>query len=217
MRYERKLTSGIVSLILFVVLIIMLKKYDVAPVGDAPEIGFSHLNAAIHDFFGVSMLWYEITEILGYVAIAVALLFAAAGFLQLIKRKSLAKVDREIYALAGLYVAMAAVYVLFEKLIINYRPVILADESGYEASFPSSHTMLSCVIFGSVMIMSDIYMEKDIKSLMIRVILSIFIFLTVFGRLLSGVHWFTDIVGGVLISISLVSFFDAVTCLLPEE
>ena len=213
MRSTRKLTAGIVSTVLFFALIVLLGRYDVAAVGDAPEIGFSHINATVHEFFGVNMLWYEVTEILGYIAIAVAAIFAAAGLMQLIKRKSFAEVDREIYGLAGLYVAMGIVYVIFEKLVINYRPIVLPDESGYEASFPSSHTMLACVIFGSVIVMTDIYMERDIKSLMIRIILSIFIFITVFGRLVSGVHWFTDILGGVLISIALVSFFDAFTCM----
>jgi undecaprenyl-diphosphatase len=35
------------------------------------------------------------------------------------------------------------------------------------------------------------------------------ILITVFGRLICGVHWFTDIVGGILISVSLVTAFAA--------
>ena len=218
MKSNKKFTIASVSLLLFVLLVALLKKYDVAAIGpEGTEIGFSHINRACHEFFGVNMLWYDITEILGYLAIAIAALFAFASFMQLVKRKSLAEVDKEIYALAGLYVAMGAFYVAFEKVVVNFRPVILPDETSPEASFPSSHTMLACVIFGSAIVMTRIYMEKDAKLLAINIILCILIFITVFGRLISGVHWLTDIAGGVLISIFLVSAFDAVTCRLAGE
>ena len=163
MKNASKMTVAAISFFLFAALIAGLRSYDVAPVGDAPEIGFSHINGAIHDFFGVNIFWYELTEVLGYVAIAIVALSAVAGLLQLIKRKSLLEVDREIYALAGVYVALGALYVAFEKIVINYRPIILPDENDYEASFPSSHTMLACVVFGCVIVMSHIYLENDIK------------------------------------------------------
>ena len=196
------------SLMLFVILIAGLKIYDVSAIGpENTSVGFSGINGACHELFGVSMFWYDVTEVLGYLAIAIAVIMAGAGFWQLLKRKSFAKVDREIYALAGLYVALGALYVIFEKIVINYRPVILPDDEGVEASFPSSHTMLSFVIFGSTVMLLSVYMEKSTKRLVMQIVLEILIFLTVFGRLICGVHWFTDILGGVLISVCLLSVF----------
>ena len=207
---KRKLTTASVSFVLFVILTGLVKTFDVAPIGpEGTEIGFSHINGAVNSFFGLNMLWYDITEALGYLAIAIALIMAAAGARQLIKRKSFLAVDPELYGLAGLYVVTGVLYVLFEKIIVNYRPVILPDESAPEASFPSSHTMLACVIFGSAVVMSGIYIEEKNKQLSTKIVLDILIFVTVFGRLISGVHWLTDIVGGVLISVTLVSLFSA--------
>ena len=201
-------TPATISLLLFVVLIAGIKVYDVQPIGpEGTEVGFSHLNAAMHSFFGLNMFWYQLTEILGYLAIALAVIMALCGLLQLIQRKSLTEVDREFYVLAGLYVATGIFYVVFEKIIINYRPEILPGEVHPEASFPSSHTMLACVIFGSAIIMISRYLAQDIKRIILIIALEILIFVTVFGRLLSGVHWFTDILGGVLLSIFLLSAF----------
>ena len=44
----------------------------------------------------------------------------------------------------------------------------------------------------------------------LKVVCAVVLALTVFGRLASGVHWFTDILGGVLISITLLSVFEGV-------
>lgn len=218
MKKKSSSSAATISLLLFVVLVAGVKVYDVAPVGpEDTKVGFSHLNVAIHSFFGLNMFWYQITEILGYLALAIAGFMALCGLLQLIKRKSFAEVDREFYVLAGLYVLMGAFYVTFEKVIINYRPEILPDEIHPEASFPSSHTMLACVIFGSAIIMISRYMEQDGKRLFLIILLEALIFLTVFGRLLSGVHWFTDIIGGVLLSIFMLSAFGMVLNMFSED
>ena len=208
---KKNMTIAWISFFLFIVLIVLLKVYDVAAVGpEDTKIGFSHLNASFHEMFPLNMTIYKLTEILGYVALLLGAGFALMGFLQLVKGKSLSGVDREIYCLAGLYVVMGVLYVLFEKLVINYRPEILPDEIHPEASFPSSHTMLACVIFGSACTMLSIYMEKSTKRMLMTTALDILIFLTVFGRLICGVHWLTDIIGGVLISVFLVRLFNAI-------
>lgn len=206
----KKVIGAVISGALFAGLIAMLKSYDVAPVGpQGTEIGFSHINQTVHDLTGVNMLWYDITDYIGYGAILVCALFALAGFIQLIKRRSLLKVDREILSLGGLFVVVIGCYVFFEKFIINYRPVIMPGETAPEASFPSSHTMLVVTVMVAVMIVSDKYFG-DLFGPLVRILCFLTALVTVGGRLWCGVHWFTDIIGAILLSITLLLLFAAV-------
>ncbi|MCR5097535.1 MAG: phosphatase PAP2 family protein [Lachnospiraceae bacterium] len=209
MKKKTNAMVGGIAFVLFILLIILLKTVDVAAVGpEGTSVGLSHLNVSFHEMFPLNMTFYKLTEMLGYLALLVAAAFAMMGLSQRLRSKQAGGADHEFYILAGLYVAMGILYVLFEKVIINYRPEILPGETGVEASFPSSHTMLACVVFGSAYTMLKIYMEKSTKRLILQIVLDVLIFLTVFGRLICGVHWFTDIVGGVLISIALVRMFN---------
>ena len=193
---------------LFLLLIVLLKLVDVDTCGPQnSSIGFSSINMLVHDLFGENLIWYKITEVFGIIALLVPALFAFLGGAQLVIRKSFAKVDKVIYAVGGLYAVVIILYVFFEKIIINYRPVILDDVEGLEASFPSTHTMLICVIMGSTIIMAKEYVEKISILRVIQFLCGLSIALTVIGRLVCGVHWFTDILGGVLISVSLVFLF----------
>ncbi len=206
-----KMISAAICGALFAVLIVLVKTVDVQQIGpEGTSIGFAGINKAMHDATGLNMILYNITEVLGLFALAVAGCFALLGFVQLIKRKSFAKVDPYIYALAGLYVVVLALYVIFEKVIINYRPVIMPDEEHVEASFPSSHTMLGFVIMGSTFIVIDKYIKNESICRSIRIVSILILIAIVFGRLFSGVHWLTDILGGVLISSALLFIFSAV-------
>ena len=149
----KKTGIGIGLLLAFVVYVVLLTTVDVAAIGpNGTAVGFSHLNQTVFDAFGTDEAMYELTELLGGVSLITVLMFALLGAIQLIQRKSLFKVDQRLYALAGLYAATAFFYVLFEKLIINYRPVIMSGETEPEASFPSSHTMLVCVAMESTIL-----------------------------------------------------------------
>ena len=189
-------------------LIILVRFVDVRPIGpEGTSIGLSHLNQSVFDRFGVNMLWYEITDWLGVAAVLTAFLFALTGMVQLIKRRSLLKVDRAILALGGLYIIVAGLYILFEVLIVNYRPIIMPGGTGPEASFPSSHTMLVCVIMGSAMMLIDRYIAVKTLRGLLRIICAVIIGVTVIGRSIAGVHWFTDSLGGILISAALLALF----------
>ena len=117
------------------------------------------------------------------------------------------KVDKNLYALLVVYLLVGVTYILFEKVIINYRPILNEE---LEASFPSSHTMLSLCILGTGIIESD-YLIKDKKiNFTVKIIAFAVMFLTVIGRLLAGVHWFTDILGGLIISASYIALFSGI-------
>ena len=210
MKHRRLLTSG-VGLLLTVILIALIRFVDVAPIGaQGTSIGLSHLNQFVFDFFGVNMLWYNITDWLGIAAVLTAFLFAIIGLVQLIKRRSLLKVDREILALGVLYLVVIGLYIIFETVIINYRPIIMPDNTRPEASFPSSHTMLVCVIMGSAAMLINRYIKNKTLCRALRAMCFVIIIVTVVGRSIAGVHWFTDIFGGVLISVTLLSLYKEV-------
>ena len=210
MKHRRLLTSG-VGLLLTVILIALIRFVDVAPIGaQGTSIGLSHLNQFVFDFFGVNMLWYNITDWLGIAAVLTAFLFAIIGLVQLIKRRSLLKVDREILALGVLYLVVIGLYIIFETVIINYRPIIMPDNTRPEASFPSSHTVLVCVIMGSAAMLINRYIKNKTLCRALRAMCFVIIIVTVVGRSIAGVHWFTDIFGGVLISVTLLSLYKEV-------
>ena len=196
-----------VSLLLaFVIWTLLVKIVDVEAIGpNNTKVGFSTLNGAFHAFTGVNMMLYAITDWLGLVPVAVVLGYGFFGLVQWIKRKSILKVDRDIIALGIFYVAVVGVYVLFEYVVINYRPILI--EGYLEASYPSSTTMLVACVMPTAMMR----IKKRIRNSILRrttlALIAIFIGFMVISRLISGVHWLSDIVGGILVSSGLVSAY----------
>lgn len=200
------LTCSLVFLSLFILLIILLKTIDVGFIDSTNlTIGFSSLNKSIFESLGQNNFWYVFTNILGYFSILIAFCFFIFGLCQLIKRRSLKNIDKDIFAIGIIFVALALLYIIFEFVIINFRPIEI--DGKFEASFPSSHTMLNLTIFG----VAIIYLNKNLKTSWLKFfligILSFLMILATIGRLLSGVHWFTDIIGAILISACLIFLF----------
>lgn len=202
---KKNIITSITTIILAVIYTILVKIIDVAPIGpNNSEVGFSKINGFFHNLLGSNMTIYKITEILGIIPLLMAGIYAIIGLVELIKRKSLTKVDYEIYALAGLYVVVLGLYIFFEKCIINYRPILI--DGVLEASYPSSHTLMALCICGSSIIVNKRIFHKKIFNLENK--LSIFLMITIIlGRFISGVHWFSDILGGIFISLALLSSF----------
>ncbi len=202
---KKNIITSITMIILAVIYTILVKIIDVAPIGpNNSSVGFSSINGFFHNLLGSNMTIYKITEVLGMIPLLMAGIYALIGFIQLIKRKSLAKIDREIYALASLYVIVLGLYVFFEKCIINYRPILI--DGVLEASYPSSHTLMAICICGSSLIVNKRLFHKKIFNIENK--LSIFLIpAIVLGRFISGVHWFSDILGGIIISVALLSTF----------
>lgn len=216
---RRNLIGAIICFVLFFLLIILLRTVDVAAVGpEDTSIGFSHLNVAVHEFFGMNPTWYIFTQITGILAIGIFLATAFYGLMQLIRRKSFAKVDWPIYVLGGLYFIIFALYVFFDKVAVNYRPIIEEGAEHVEASFPSSHTMLIIAVMGSFMITQNKYALRRGKEFHFMMIVSAFIILlTVVGRMVCGVHWFTDIIGSIILSAGLLFLFSFVLSLKEKK
>jgi len=200
-------TSGL--LILFVLYTISLMYIDVKPIG--PEnslVAFATINGSVQRLFSVNMLLYNITDWLGLVAILVALGFAVLGLVQLIKRKSLSRVDNSILVLGGFYLLVIAAYLFFEYNIVNYRPVLINNI--LEASYPSSTTMLvMCIMPTAMMQFHRLIPNKTVRNV-VNTLCGVFTVFMVVGRLLSGVHWLTDILGSIMLSSMLVMLYYSV-------
>ena len=204
-----RLFFAVSTLTAFAVWTLLVSIIDVKAIGpNGSSVGFAALNAFVHRITGVNMNLYSITDWLGLVPIFVCISFAIFGLIQWIKRKKIKKVDYSILVLGAFYIIVITAYLMFENLIINYRPVLI---NGFlEASYPSSTTMLVlCVMPTAIMQFKDRIRNKLLFKI-ITAAISTFIIFMVIGRLLSGVHWFSDIIGGILLSIGLVALYDFV-------
>lgn len=208
------LISGILLLIA-ITFTILVKVVDVKQIGvNNSSIGFATLNQFIFETTGVNMIWYHITDWLGLIPVFMAIVYAFIGLIQFIKRRSIFKVDKEIILLVLYYIIVIALYVFFEKVIINYRPILM---NGFlEASYPSSHTLMTiCICGSSILINKKLFNNKITK--VINYLSIIIITIIVVGRLISGVHWFTDIIGGILISSGLLMTFYSLLSIINKE
>lgn len=200
----------------FILWTIAVSFIDVKVIGpEGSSVGFATVNSAVRNFIGVHMSLYHITDWLGLVPIFVAMGFAVLGLVQWIKRKKLSKVDYSIFVLGGFYIVVFSVYILFEFVTVNYRPVLISGI--LETSYPSSTTLLVlCVMPTAIM-----QLKSRINNTLIRkyasLFITAFIIFMVTGRLISGVHWFTDIVGGALLSTSLVMMYRFFVSLMANE
>ena len=203
---KRFFSLAAICLVLFCCLAVMLKTLDVQAIGpEGSKIGLATLNAAYRDAVGTSDTLYKISELLGLLSLAAVAFLGALAGLQLICRKSFKKVDGDLYVLGLLYVLTLVAYVLFEICIINYRPVLV--DGVLEAAFPSSHTVLALTV--SLSAAEQAWRRIRQKQLRVALPLALLVIgaATAVGRALSGVHWLTDILGGLLLALSLLLFY----------
>lgn len=189
---------------------VLVSVVDVQPAGvEGTNIGFASVNTGFFSRFGQNDTFYKISKYAGLLCFAAAGGFGCFFLLQLFRRKSLAKVDRNLTVLVMLYILTAALYLLFEKvLVINYRPIL--RDKGLESSYPSTHVLLAWVICVSAVDQWNVYIRNQ-KLLTAVVALTFLTLMAVLVcRTLSGVHWLTDIIGGVLLGDALIAWYRAV-------
>ena len=208
-RSQKDFCMAFALLLAFILWTAAVCRVDVQTIGPrGSAVGFAALNRRVHVFTGVHMWLYTLTDWLGLVPVGIAFGFAGLGLAQWIKRKSILKVDRSILALGGFYLAVAAAYVYFETHVINVRPVLI--EGRLEPSYPSSTTLIVlCVMPTAAMQLRRRIKTKFLKHAVLLA-LTAFTAFTVMGRLICGVHWITDIIGGAILSAGLVMLYRAV-------
>ncbi len=205
---QKKILAALSMLSSFALWTLAICCIDVQDIGpNSTSVGFATINRFMHNLTGINMPMYYITDWLSLVPIAFVLTFAGMGLAQWIRRRSLRNVDFTLLLLGGYYIIVMAVYLIFEIHIINYRPVLI--EGVLEASYPSSTTMLVlCVMPTTAMQLKERIKCASIRRC-INFTITVFSLLMLIGRLISGVHWFTDIIGGCMLSCGLVLLYDA--------
>ena len=206
MKTKKNVRITLTAFIAFVLWTVAITKIDLQAIGPrGTVVGFATLNDAFHKMTGVHLWLYEVTDWLGLVVIVFVLGFGVLGLIQLIRRRNLFKVDSDIIILGVFYILVIIGYVVFEEFAINYRPVII--EGRLESSYPSSTTLLIlCVMPTAILQLKNRIKSVVVKNIIVLVI-SVFTLFMVVGRTISGVHWMTDIIGGILLSISLVMLY----------
>lgn len=213
---KRVLFWGIMQVGAFMIWTFLIQTVDVKAVGVAgTDIGFATFNTWFHGVTGVHMSLYYITDWLGLVPLFVCMLFGGMGLLQLIKRKSLFKVDLDIILLGVYYGIVIAGYLIFEMIPINYRPILI--EGYLEVSYPSSTTLLVLSVMPTLVFQANRRMKSIGVKKAVSVLAVLFSAFMVIGRLISGVHWFTDIVGAVLLSTGLFFCYKVIILLCEKE
>ena len=213
---KKTLGAGLLLLAAFVLWTVLIQSVDVQPLGqNGTDIGFAALNCWFHRLCGVHMMIYTATDWLGLVPIAVCLCFGGIGFAQLLKRKSLFRVDADIILLGVYYVLVIAGYLIFESIPINYRPIPI--NGVMEASYPSSTTLLVLSVMPTLNLQARRRIENQALKRTICVASAVFTLLMVLGRTVAGVHWLTDILGAVLLSAGLFLLYKACVMMIDRR
>lgn len=202
---------GIAGILLaaFALWTLAVQHIDVKAIGpNGSSVGFAGLNGWVHDLTGVHMGLYVLTDWLGLLPMGFVLGFAVLGLVQWMRRRKLFRVDHDILLLGGFYLLVLILYLVFETVAVNARPVLI--DGRLEASYPSSTTMLVLCVMPTAMMQLRARIRNTKVRTIVLTILAVFTACMVVGRLIAGVHWFTDIIGGVLLSAGLVALYDAI-------
>jgi len=213
---NRQFILGVLLLALFVLWTLAVKTVDVKQAGEtATLVGFATLNSRFHGLTGVHMALYDLTDLLSVIPLGVCALFGLLGVAQLVRRKSLLKVDRDILLLGIYYVVVIGAFFLFEVFPVNYRPIFI--EGKLEASYPSSTTLLVLSVMPTLVFQADRRCKKTGLKWAVRILTIVFSAFMVIGRLVCGVHWLTDILGGLVLSWGLFLLYRTAVCIFGEE
>lgn len=210
------LRAGMILVVAFAIWTVLIQRVDVQPVGqNGTNVGFASLNCWFHKLTGVHMGIYTVTDWLGLVPIFICMLFGGLGLAQLVKRRNFFQVDIDIIILGIYYVLVIFGYLIFEMIPINYRPILI--EGIVEASYPSSTTLLVLSVMPTLNLQVKRRMKNTIMKNVINTCSVLFSLFMVIGRTIAGVHWLTDIIGSVILSVGLYLIYKSSVLLLERK
>ncbi len=216
MKGRKELLTGIILLSAFALWTFMILNVDVQNVGQkGTAVGFAAFNTWFHNITGVHLWLYNVTDWLGLVPVFICMCFGVLGLVQLIKRRSLFKVDIDIILLGVYYILVIFGYLIFEMIPINYRPILI--NGVMEASYPSSTTLLVLSVMPTLILQIKRRCENKALRNAVYIFAVLFSAFMVIGRLVAGVHWATDIIGSVLLSFGLFELYHSAEILTDKR
>lgn len=196
----------VIMLTVFLLFTLLVAMVDYKPIGPrGSEVGLAAVNGFLHSHFGYNDLFYVLSKLLGYICFLIPVINAGVALRDIYRKKSLFKIGPDVLGAFVVYVLMAFFYVLFNTVVLNSRPVLMDGQ--LEASYPSSHTLLGvtlCLTAALQLNFRDRNLERKVRNQRILIALGVLVVVT---RFFSGVHWFTDIVGGVLLGLTLTALY----------
>ncbi len=208
--YGKRLSSlrwgiflSVILLLVFVAFTWTVTWFDVQDIGvNGSSVGYATLNGAIHSMFPSDAGCYEVSETLGHICILVAAVNSFLALVDFIKGHGFRGMHKRYLLTLLLYAVVVVLYIAFSLIPINTRP------NSYEQSYPSSHCMLAlCVLYSQIVLLGyGAERNRDWVEIFDIMIIIVMVSMVVF-RLLSGVHWFTDIVGAMLLSFALMVLY----------
>ena len=216
MKWKRQSWTGTGLLLLFILWTVLIQCVDVQAAGpQGTKVGFASWNAWFHHLTGVNMALYTVTDWLGLVPILICGCFGIAGLRQWILRKKLFRVDSDILLLGVFYLLVISGYLFFEMVPVNYRPILI--DGFLEASYPSSTTLLVLSVMPTLKFQADRRCRSRLLRRAAAGFTSAFSSFMVIGRLISGVHWATDIIGSVFLSAGLFLLYCAAAAYVDQR
>lgn len=212
---RKKLVTSAALLAAFALWTVIVTFVDVQDIGpQGSRVGLARLNGFVHELTGVHMALYVLTDWLSLLPVGICLGFGLLGLGQLIGRKSIRKVDCDIVLLGGFYIAVMAAYLIFECMVVNYRPVLI--DGRLEASYPSSTTMLVLCVMTTAKMQIGRRMPDGALRKSLLALTAMFTVFMMGARMISGVHWLSDIIAGALLGGALIALYDGF-CELMEQ
>lgn len=186
-----QLGSALAILIFVLLLVVLLINIHVG------HGGLMKLNDPIYYFFrglrvyGIDKFFVCITFI-GQVNVLLPAMAALALALYLAKQKRPA-----LYCIALTFFTTLAAYLLKEIVHFPRPDGLLGAPVTY--SFPSGHVTLSIAFYGFIAMLLLKTIRKPVYQKVIYYTYTAILLLVCFSRLYLGAHWFTDIIGGILL------------------
>ncbi len=202
---KKQLFLLIGAILVSVIFTVLIKTVDVQPIGpEGSWVGLASINQVVRDTLGFNAAIAQVSDYFIAPIIVFAACYVVAAVIQLIKHK---KIDRELIWFGVALILLGIIYIIFEKLALNFRPVILSDK--LEASYPSLHTLNAVALAGCIVLFNrrKLATTNARASRILNLAVSMLALFVVLCRALSGVHWLTDIIGGLLFASVIISAY----------